>query len=102
MSTHVFSAVDHRWRDRHLPDQLICVASRVDRRSPYLDPEALVRAEEAAETKDNAICVELVVDEEDGAGDVDTGGGRFDVVAPTNDLSISVCKEKLRVSSTHG
>ena len=102
MSTHVFSAVDHRWRDRHLPDELIGVASRVDRRSPDLDPEALVRAEEAAETEDNAICVELVVDEEDGTGDVDTGGGRFDVVSPTNDLSISVCKEKSRMLSTYG
>ena len=102
MSTHVFSAVDHRWRDRHLPDQLIGVASRVNRRSPDLDPEALVRPEEAAETEDNAICVELVVDEEDGTGDVDTGSGRFDVVSPTNDLSISVCKEKSRVLSTYG
>ena len=90
MSTHVFSAVNHRWRDRHLPDQLIGVASRVDRRSPDLDPEALVRAEEATKAEDNAICVELVVDEEDGTGDVNTGGGRFDVVSPTNDLSVSI------------
>ena len=97
MSTHVFSAVHNRWRDRHLPDQLICVASRVDGRSPDLNAEALVRAEEAAETEDNAICVELVIDEEDGTGDVNTGGGRFYVVSPTNDLSVSVWKEKLRL-----
>ena len=74
MSTHIFSAVDNRWGDGHLPDELIGVASGVNRRSPDLDPEALVRPEEAAESEDNALCVELVIDEEDGASDVDASG----------------------------
>ena len=74
MSTHIFSTVDNRWCDGHFPDELIGVASGVDWRSPDLDPEALVRPEEAAEAEDNTLCVELVIDEEDGPSDIDASG----------------------------